>query len=548
MFAETPRAAPPRGDPRPLPHPPGRRAAGPSVEIATTNLLDDPAMGGILLTATPAEPGRSPAGVVRGRRPADGRRRRGPRRRRAHPLRRRRASSSSSGSPPTTSSASACATSSSPTTAAEPAALARRRAGPTRARRPRPAAPLTTVDGVDTRSSRCEATNLLDDPLVQGVVLVVRDVTERRRGSRPTPASPPACSRRRRSPSSPPTPTASSPPGTRPPSSSLGWPADRGDRPDLPPSSAATPPTRSSTIYDDLPAAPAGRHGRARGRTLVRRDGTTFPAYIVAVGPPRRRRRLRRLPRPRPRPQRPGRRPPGAGPHRGSLVGARPPRPASSSPSSTRTRHPTYAGPGLRQHPRLRTRVARRHVAPRPPAPRRPRRARAGSTTSSPAGPRATSATTASATPTAAGGSSRPRSPTSGPSATSTASSSSDATSPSESPWRRPTSTSPPPSTRPAPRCIVVGLDRRVVAWNRGAEQLLGWPAEEAIGSTPPDRAVDAAATTPIDAVEAAARPGTSTPPPCGATAPRVLPVGQRLAGARRRPARSSPRRGSPST
>ena len=64
-----------RRHPRPLPRPAGRRGAGIEVEVATTNLLDDPAMGGILLTArastSPADPR---AGVVRGRRPADDRR------------------------------------------------------------------------------------------------------------------------------------------------------------------------------------------------------------------------------------------------------------------------------------------------------------------------------------------------------------------------------------------------------------------------------------------------------------------------------------------
>ena len=49
---------------------------------------------------------------------------------------------------------------------------------------------------------------------------------------------------------------------------------------------------------------------------------------------------------------------------------------------------------------------------------------------------------------------------------------------------------------------VVVGLDRRVVGWNRGAEQLLGWPTEEAIGSTPPVVPLDAAAQDAIAAVE----------------------------------------------
>ena len=49
---------------------------------------------------------------------------------------------------------------------------------------------------------------------------------------------------------------------------------------------------------------------------------------------------------------------------------------------------------------------------------------------------------------------------------------------------------------------VVVGLDRRVVGWNRGAEQLLGWPAEEAIGSTPPVVPLTAGADDAIAAVE----------------------------------------------
>jgi diguanylate cyclase (GGDEF)-like protein/PAS domain S-box-containing protein len=49
---------------------------------------------------------------------------------------------------------------------------------------------------------------------------------------------------------------------------------------------------------------------------------------------------------------------------------------------------------------------------------------------------------------------------------------------------------------------VVVGLDRRVVGWNRGAEQLLGWPTEEAIGSTPPVVPLDAGADDAIAEVE----------------------------------------------
>ena len=63
---------------------------------------------------------------------------------------------------------------------------------------------------------------------------------------------------------------------------------------------------------------------------------------------------------------------------------------------------------------------------------------------------------------------------------------------------------------------IVVDLDRRIVAWNRGAEQLLGWPAEEAVGSTPPDRRRRRREPDGVDA-----RHRTSTRPPCGATARR---------------------------